>query len=143
MVWYLDGCPVDEIEPEYVAFVYEIENLQNGRKYIGKKQLLFKKTKILKGKKKKFMVESDWREYYGSNEELLNDVAEFGIGQFKRTILRLCKSKGEASYYESKFIFEADAIIKEEWYNSWISCRVRKSHLCPPKKTKTNTSKSS
>jgi hypothetical protein len=143
MTWYLDGSPVDEIDPEYVSFVYVIENLQNGRRYIGKKTLFFKKTKILKGKKKRFMVESDWQKYYGSNEELLKDIEEFGVDQFKRTILRLCKSKGESSYYESKFIFEADAIIEEQWYNTWISCRVRKSHLCPPKKTRTNTLKSS
>jgi Putative endonuclease segE, GIY-YIG domain len=46
---------------EYVAFVYKIKNLTNGKQYIGKKLFNFTKTKQVKKKKKRFKVESDWK----------------------------------------------------------------------------------
>lgn len=112
-----------------VAFVYLITNLLTNKKYIGKKNFYFQKTRQVKGKKKRYKEISDWLSYYGSNEELKNDVLQYGEGAFKREILRLCKTKGEASYFEAKFQFETDCILSEQYYNSWISCRVRKSHL--------------
>ena len=117
---------------DHVAFVYLIENLHNGRKYLGKKLLTKAKT-LPKTKKRKrvqrLRVESDWQEYYGSNKALLEDVDKIGQDKFKRTILRLCRTKGEASYYEAKYIFESDAIILDCYYNSWCSVRVRNTHL--------------
>jgi len=115
---------------EHVGFVYIIENLINGRKYIGKKLFKFTRTKKRKNKRrKKIKFESDWMEYYGSNDELLADIANLGVENFRRTIIRLCSSKGECSYYEAKHILESDAIISNEYYNSWLSVKVRKSHL--------------
>ena len=55
------------------GFVYLITNLENNRKYIGKKLLKRSKTRQVKGKKKRTLVESDWKEYYGSNKELMED----------------------------------------------------------------------
>ena len=63
----------------YYGFVYLIENLTNGRKYIGKKLFIFTKTKIVKGKRKKIKTESDWKTYWSSSEELKSDVAKLGI----------------------------------------------------------------
>ena len=45
------------------GFVYEITNLTNNRKYIGKKLFYSAKTKQVKGKKKRFKVFSDWQTY--------------------------------------------------------------------------------
>ena len=139
MSWVYNGLPFENmIDAEYYGFVYLITNLKTGKMYVGKKLFWSKKTRQVKGKKKKELVESDWRDYWGSNQELLSDIEKFGKEHFTRTILRLCKTKGEATYYESKEIFERDALLKEEYYNSWVMCRVRKSHLqCQnPKKIK-------
>ena len=114
----------------YVSFVYNITNLITGKKYIGKKKFYFKKTIQKKLKKKKIKVESDWKSYFGSNDELKNDVLIHGEENFKREILVLCKSLSECSYYETKFIFESDSLLKpNEYYNSWVSCTCRRKHL--------------
>ena len=114
---------------DYVGFVYLITNKLNGRRYIGKKLLKFSRTKQVKGKKKKVKVDSDWKTYFGSNEALKEDVAEFGADNFERKILRFCKTKGECSYYEAKYQFEFDVLIGTDFYNSWISCKIHQSHL--------------
>ena len=118
-----------EILDDYIGFVYEITNLTNNRKYIGKKLLRRSKTKQVKGKKKRTLVESDWKDYYGSNKELQEDVANIGIANFKRVILKLCKSKGECSYYEAKHQFLLDVLVDLSYYNSWISCKIHRKHL--------------
>jgi len=55
---------------DYLGFVYNITNLIDNRQYIGKKLIKRTKTKQVKGRKKRTLVESDWKEYYGSNKEL-------------------------------------------------------------------------
>lgn len=127
-MWIFEGTEVEEIAP-YLGFVYQITNIETGRKYIGKKLAFFSKTKQVKGKKKKYKVDSDWRDYYGSNDELLKDVEKYGKDKFERVILRFCHTKGEMSYFESKLIFETDAILREDYYNQWCMVRVRASHL--------------
>ena len=129
MTWTYESKPLEDIPDGTIGFVYEIINLSNGKRYIGKKNFFFSKTKQVKGKKKKIKVESDWRTYYGSNKELQEHVALFGEGKFERIILKLCKTKGEMSYYETKAIFATDAVISEEYYNDWVMCRVRKNHV--------------
>jgi hypothetical protein len=114
---------------EYVGFVYLITNLTNGRKYIGKKNFYFTKSRIVKGKRKRTKVESDWRDYYGSNKELQADVELLGKDLFERKILKLCKSKGEFGYYEAKYQFENNVLEEDNWYNTWIMVRVHKKHL--------------
>jgi hypothetical protein len=114
---------------EYVGFVYLITNLTNGRKYIGKKNFYFSKTRTIKGKRKRSKVESDWRDYYGSNKELQADVELLGKDLFERKILKLCKSKGEFGYYEAKYQFENNVLEDDSWYNTWIMVRVHKKHL--------------
>lgn len=126
--WLYEGVPFDNFEG-YVGYVYIITNLVDDRKYIGKKNFLFSKTKVLKGKKKKFKVESDWKTYYGSNKELAADVEKLGCHNFKREIVKLCKSKGEFAYFEAKAQFDNNVLESDEYYNSWIMCRIHKKHL--------------
>lgn len=127
-MWLFNNEPFDDIA-DYVGFVYIITNLTNGRKYIGKKNFYFSKTRTVKGKKKRSKVESDWRDYYGSNKELLEDINKLGKDLFKREIVRLCKSKGEFGYYEAKLQFENNVLESDDWYNTWIMVRVHKKHL--------------
>ena len=117
---------------DHVAFVYEITNLINGRKYLGKKRFQKTPTKPpLKGKlrKRRVRTESDWKTYFGSNDELNEDVKKHGAENFKREILRLCENLTEASYWEAKHQFDSDALLSEDYYNAWIAVKVRR----PPK----------
>lgn len=130
MSWIFEQQIVEEVCPTFVGFVYLITNKLNGKKYIGKKLLQFRRTKKIKGKSKKVLVESDWKTYFGSNAELNEDVKQFGEENFNRTVLRFCKSKGECSYFEARYQFEFDVLLKpEEYYNSWVMVKVRRSHL--------------
>ena len=129
MIWSDKGGDIPLDLSEYIGFVYLITNLQNNRKYIGKKLLKFKKTKTIKGKKKKLLVESDWKTYWGSNDELKNDVKTLGEINFTREVLKFCKTKGELSYFELKEQIIMGVLESDEYYNSWIMARVRKDHL--------------
>mgnify|MGYP006275088397 CR=1 FL=1 len=129
MTWTYNKEPLTEIPEGYTSFVYLITCVPTGRKYIGKKLFKFTRTAKKKGKRVKKQVDSDWLDYYGSNKELLQHVAIFGKEKFTREILHLCKSKGEASYMEAKEQFNRDVLLSEAYYNSWIMCRVNKSHI--------------
>ena len=128
--WFYNGLIFDSenIEDNY-GFVYLIENLTNGKKYIGKKLFYSSRTKVVKKKKKKVKAESDWKKYYGSNAELSAEVDKLGPQNFRRTILRLCKTKGECNYFEAKEQFSLDVLRSEEYYNTWIMVKVHKSHV--------------
>lgn len=128
MTWYYKDEPYVYDEVSY-GFVYLIENLSTGRKYIGRKYFTAAGTKQVKGKRKKIRKESDWQTYYGSNETLKREVAELGSDNFRRTILHLCKSKSECSYMETFEIFSRHALLNEIYYNDWCSCKVRRAHL--------------
>jgi hypothetical protein len=130
--WKYRGEEVDAIPEGYDNFVYLITNLVDGRKYIGKKKSYSLRTlPPLKGQKRKRKVikESDWRGYYGSNDELNSDVITHGESNFTREILHWCNSLSMASYMEAKEQFIRDVLIGDEYYNSWISAKVSKKHL--------------
>lgn len=111
------------------GFVYVITHLETGKKYIGKKFFYSSRTKVIKGKKKKYKVFSDWQKYYGSNAELQFDVDRYGTQAFKREIIHLCKSKGECGYLEAKEQFDRCVLESEDYYNAWIMVKVRKTHI--------------
>lgn len=132
--WLYDATEfTSEMIGDSYGFVYLITNEIDQKKYVGKKLFWSSKTKTVKKKKKRFKVESDWADYYGSNKELQEDVERLGADNFKREILRLCRSKGECSYYEAKLQFEKDVLTSDEYYNSWIMVKVHKNHLLTKK----------
>lgn len=124
--------PSEEFLKDYVGFVYCITELDTGKKYIGKK-LFWSTRKIppLKGHKRKRIrkSESDWRKYYGSNEELKVLVEQKGGGAYYREILHLCKTKGECSYLEAKEQFLRDVLLNDKYYNEFIGCKIHSKHL--------------
>lgn len=132
-MWFYNNKEfTSEMIEDYVAFVYEITNLTNGKKYLGKKKFIQTRTKPpLKGKtrKRKIQKESDWMEYWGSNDKLVDDVKTLGEKNFKREILHLCKTTGEASYIEAKLQFENNVLLREDYYNGIIQCRITARHL--------------
>jgi hypothetical protein len=126
---YEDKNFTEDLIGDNHGFVYEITNLTNNRKYIGKKFFYSAKTKQVKGKKKKIKVPSDWQTYFGSSDILNKDVLELGHENFQRKILHLCKTKGECGYLEAKEQFNRSVLESDEYYNTWIMVRVRKSHI--------------
>jgi hypothetical protein len=115
-----------------------ITNTLSGKKYIGKKLAKFSKTtyktvKLKNGTKKKkkirSKIDSDWREYYGSNDALNADIKSLGTANFTREILFYCKSKAECSYIEAREQFTHRVLESDEYYNGHIQVRVHGSHI--------------
>lgn len=141
MTWYMYDCfvgkeiefdPDEKFLEEYVGFVYCITDKESGKKYIGKKFFWStRKLPPLKGKTRKRTkkVESDWRKYFGSNEQLKLLVEERGAESYHREVLRLCHTKGECSYYEAKEQFDRDVLLSEEYFNEFIGCKIHSKHL--------------
>lgn len=129
-MWYFEGKPVEDVDPSYIGFVYCITNTMTGRRYIGKKFLTKAKTRQVKGKKKKYRAESDWKTYFGSNKVLQEEVQTHGEEHFHREILIFCKTKGQCSYFESKYQFTLGVLeYPVHFYNENIMCRIHRSHL--------------
>ena len=118
----------EKFEPESFGFIYLITNIKNNRKYIGKKQLQFKKSRRLKSRKNRKVSysESDWKTYTGSCRELNEDIEKYGKENFTFEILRLCKSKWELGYEEIKLQIENEVIKNKQYYNGILNCRLGK-----------------
>lgn len=114
---------------DYCGFVYLITDTESNRKYIGKKLFTKASYKQVKGKKKKVRKSSDWESYFGSNKELQEAVKTNGVDRYRREILYLCKTKSECSYRETREIFTRDALLREDYYNSWVTCKIHKAHV--------------
>lgn len=114
-----------------VGFVYIITNTSNGMKYVGKK-LFWSKRKLppLKGKKRRRTVikESDWMDYYGSNEILMVESKE-SPEKFDREILHLCNSKSEMSYLELIEQIERRVLFRDDYYNRIINVKIHANHV--------------
>lgn len=131
-MWVYNDKEFEQTPDEFQGFVYMITEKDTGKKYIGKK--FFWKPKILpinKTRKRRVRTraESDWREYYGSNKEVQSLVESKGKDNYKREILRLCKTKGECSYYEAKLQFQYDVLLSDEYYNEFIGCKIHAKHI--------------
>ena len=88
---------------DFFGFVYRITNLQNGRKYIGRKY--FTQCRKPRGAKRRVSSESDWKAYYGSSKELSEDRKCLGNTCFKREIISLHTTKGQVNFEETKQLF--------------------------------------
>jgi hypothetical protein len=129
--WIYQNSELKEIPEACFGFIYIITNLKTGRKYIGKKQFSSYRSKKVKGKKnrKRFILESDWKDYWGSCKELLEEIRLLGSENFSREIVKLCKTKGELTYSEVELQIKSDcltAILEDgtrAYYNSNIMSR--------------------
>ena len=127
MNWTYKGKDITSLPEEVVGFVYEITNTTNGRKYIGKKLARFKRSRPpLKGRKNKrrYKVDSDWKDYYGSSDDLTIDVNKLGKSKFTREILFYCRSKAELSYIEAREQFARKVLESDDYYNGHSRVRV-------------------
>ena len=123
--WFFEGVPfLSENINDNFGFVYLITNIQNNRKYIGRKY--FWSFRTPKGKKRKVKSESDWKKYYGSCPELKEDIDKLGRENFSRTILSLHKTGGKTNFEETRQLFNNNVLTESldigtpAYYNSNI-----------------------
>jgi len=125
--WTYQGKNTTELPEDCVGFVYLITNTTNGRMYIGKKLAKFKRSKApLKGRRnrRRYKVDSDWQDYYGSSDDLTIDIKRLGAENFMREILFYCKSRSELSYVEAREQFSRKVLETNDYYNGHIRVRV-------------------
>jgi glutaredoxin-related protein len=110
-----------------IGFIYKITNNIDGRKYLGRKLILFKTSrKPLKGNKNKRRgtKQSDYMTYCGSCIELQEDIKKLGKENFTFEILEWCSSKLTLNYAEVKHIVNSNAIFDKNYYNKYLGCRL-------------------
>lgn len=83
-------------------YVYEITNLVNGRKYIGKRSC---HCEISKDR------------YMGSGKALMKAINKYGINNFEKKIVFVCNSEDEAYEKEKEYIFINNAVKSKDYYN--------------------------
>lgn len=118
MNWQYNGEVFTDVPKGMEGFVYIITNLTNNKKYIGKKHFWTRQKNRKTGRRK--TEESDWKNYFGSCDELNEDVKTLGKEHFLREILYLCPHKKSMSYYETYEQFNRNVLMSEEYYNTNI-----------------------
>ena len=120
--WTYQGNMITEMSdmPENTWGIVYMITAENGKKYIGRKQLYSerkrkfgkKESALITDKRKKLweMVkkESDWKTYTGSNKELNDDIKN-GTS-YKKEILYYCRDKKQLAYL-------ADPLLKSGYGN--------------------------
>lgn len=125
-MWIYQGNTIETIEHMPInsyGFVYLITHIPTKKRYIGKKVIMFNRTlKPLKGtrKKRKTVKESDWKTYYGSNDEVKKLLVEGKESDFKREILEFAPTKTKLTYLETKYQFAHSVIEGDGYFNNTI-----------------------
>jgi hypothetical protein len=118
MDWQYNGEVFTDVPKGMEGFVYIITNLTNNKKYIGKKHFWTRQKDKKTGRRK--TLQSDWKNYFGSCDELNEDVKTLGRENFLREILYLCPHKKSMSYYETYEQFKRNVLLSEDYYNTNI-----------------------
>ena len=128
-MWIYKNKVFKEVPANAYGYVYLITNNLTGKMYIGKKLFWFRKTKVVKGKKKRIKIESDWRDYWSSSDDVKADVKAVGEINFSREILHICQNKGTCNYLEAKEQMLRGVLESDLYYNAQIQCRVHRTHI--------------
>jgi hypothetical protein len=120
-----------------LGFIYEMEAIIDGKavRYVGKKNFYSTTKKKFgvkalanmedkRAKKYTIQVKPNYQNYYSSNK-VLQDAHKAGV-IIKRFMVRICFSKTELTYHETKFQFVREVLEKEEYLNANILGRFYK-----------------
>ena len=120
-----------------VGFIYEMEAIIDGKavRYIGKKNFYSTTKKKLgvkalanmedkRARKYTIQVKTNYQNYFSSNK-VLQDAQKNGV-PIKRFMVRICFSKTELTYHETKYQFVREVLEKEEYLNANILGRFYK-----------------
>ena len=122
------------------GFIYEVIYKPTDVRYIGKKVLYFERNKKLGKKalkllqeerakqglrgrtptKQKVIIESDWKDYFGSQKEIVALSKKDNSGKnWEKHILEFVPNKKLLTYYETKHLFKNDVL--ENQYSAHIN----------------------
>lgn len=127
--------PDDKDVPNLAGFVYLIEHVTTGRRYIGSKMFWTYRIKKVKGRRKRAKVESNWRKYKSSSKAIVAEIKEDGAEQFKFTILQFYARTWDVRYWETSFQFQNNVlhqITKDgspAFYNDSIAGKYYRRHV--------------
>jgi hypothetical protein len=120
-----------------IGFIYEMEAIIDGKavRYIGKKNFYSTTKKKLgvkalanmedkRARKYTIQVKANYQNYFSSNK-VLQDAHKNGV-PIKRFMVRICFSKTELTYHETKYQFVREVLEKEEYLNANILGRFYK-----------------
>jgi hypothetical protein len=139
-MWYYNREEfTEQMIGEAIGFVYIIKVTINGEPkfYIGKKNF-YSNRKVKLGKREeelrtdkrtktyKVVRKLDYQNYHSSNH-VLKQAYKDGI-PMKRAILKLCYSKLDLTYYETKYLFSMNALESETYLNDNILGKFFKRH---------------
>ena len=132
MKWLYKNKEINEISDlpnNAFGFVYQTTHQPTGKKYIGKKSLIYnlkkrlgKKEKALwegKGRPpvyKRVLKESDWKTYYGSH----GFIKEANKEDLTREIIQIAYHKKELTYLECKHQFTLGVLESRSYLNDNI-----------------------
>ena len=97
-------------------YVYEITNLVNGKKYIGKRSC-------------HCSIQDD--KYMGSGNLIVKAIKKYGVENFKKDILQICENEDMAYEWEKVYIEQVRAYDNSNYYNiafggcGFSSCQVK------------------
>ena len=136
MDWLYKGKPFnpeyEDLDPEYVGFIYKITDTETGLIYIGQKRIHKTKTlPVTKTRKRrvKTIVESDWRDYWSSSRVITENVAQGDTGRYEREIIRFGYSKGDLYYLETVEQINRGVLFDPKYLNGIINLRVHQKHI--------------
>ena len=135
MKWLYNKKEINDIAdlPEGVfGFIYQTTHIPTGKKYIGKKSLMYNLKKKL-GKKekalwegrgrppvfKKVLKESDWKTYHGSHA-FIKDCVNESPDDLTREIIHIAYHKKELTYLECKYQFSLGVLEDKKYLNDNI-----------------------
>jgi len=124
---------LEDLPKGVFGFVYKTTHIPTGKKYIGKKSLVYKRKKKLtkkelleyegqRGRKPTHKVvefESDWKTYYGSNSYIKDCVKECPE-ELTREILEFADTKIQLTYLECRYQFILKVLEDKQYLNDNI-----------------------
>jgi hypothetical protein len=131
---------IEDMPKGTYGFIYEVRYKPTDVRYIGKKALYFKRNKKLGKKaleilkeertkqglrgriplKQKVITESDWKNYFGSQKEIVALSKTDNTGRnWEKRILEFAPNKKLLTYYETKHLFLNDVL--EDKYSAHIN----------------------